>query len=99
MATTATAAAAAPKKMPVWVWEGKTKAGEMRRGEIEAADEQQVLQRLGAMQLWSTKVKKKPMEIRLGSFLPGIGGVSQKALVIFPRQFATMIDAGLPLVQ
>src|SRR5205807_9092296 len=31
--------------------------------------------------------------------LPGSGGISQKDLVIFTRQFATMIDAGLPLVQ
>jgi len=39
--------------------------------------------------------KKKPREIKI----PGLGGVPAKTLVIFTRQMATMIDAGLPLVQ
>ena len=100
MATAPAATASAQaKRMPAWTWEGKTKAGEMKRGEMEAADEQAVLQRLRAMQLTNTKVKKKPIELNLARFLPGLGGISQKDLVIFTRQFATMIDAGLPLVQ
>src|SRR6184192_4614233 len=37
--------------------------------------------------------------MQLSFKLPGIGGISQKDIVIFTRQFATMIDAGLPLVQ
>src|SRR5947209_7579417 len=103
MATaTAPAAKAAPKqqaapKMPVWVWEGKTKTGETRRGEVEAPDEAAVQQRLRAMALANVKIKKKPMQISLK--LPGMGGISNKDIVIFTRQFATMIDAGLPLVQ
>ena len=99
MATATATSAAQPKRQPIWMWEGKTKSGEIKRGELEAADEQSVLQRLRAMQLTNTKVKKKPMEFNLGKFLPGLGGVSQKDIVIFTRQFATMIDAGLPLVQ
>jgi type IV pilus assembly protein PilC len=95
----ATTAAAAPKRGPIWVWEGKTKTGEIKRGEMEAADQASVLTRLRSMQLTNTKVKKKPIELNLLKFLPGIGGVTQKDLVIFTRQFATMIDAGLPLVQ
>jgi type IV pilus assembly protein PilC len=102
--TTAPAAAAksAPKassapKIPIWVWEGKTKSGEVKRGEVEAADEASVQQRLRAMALSNVKIKKKPIQISLK--LPGFGGISQKDLVIFTRQFATMIDAGLPLVQ
>src|SRR5437879_2740125 len=103
MATaTAPAAKAAPKqqaapKMPVWVWEGKTKTGETKRGEVEAPDEGAVQQRLRAMALANVKIKKKPMQISFR--LPGMGGVGQKDLVIFTRQFATMIDAGLPLVE
>src|SRR4051812_49310522 len=103
MATaTAPAAKAAPKasappKMPVWVWEGKTKTGETKRGEVEAADEASVQQRLRAMALQNVKIKKKPMQFAFK--LPGVGGIGQKDLVIFTRQFATMIDAGLPLVQ
>ena len=90
------AAAAAPK-LPVWVWEGKTKSGEVKKGEVEAADEASVQQRLRAMALTNVKIKKKPIQITLK--LPGFGGISQKDIVIFTRQFATMIDAGLPLVQ
>jgi type IV pilus assembly protein PilC len=95
----ATSAAGQARRQPIWVWEGKTKAGETRRGEMEAADEQQVLQRLRAMQLANTKVKRKPVDLNFTRFIPGIGGVSQKDIVVFTRQFATMIDAGLPLVQ
>ena len=102
MATAPAAAAkAAPKsaapKMPIWVWEGKTKTGETKRGETEAPDEAAVTQRLRAMALSNVKIKKKPISINFK--FPGIGGIGQKDLVIFTRQFATMIDAGLPLVQ
>ena len=103
MATAPAAAAkTAPKtsaasKLPIWVWEGKTKTGEVKRGEVEAPDEASVQQRLRAMALTNVKIKKKPIRISLK--LPGLGGISQKDLVIFTRQFATMIDAGLPLVQ
>src|SRR5213082_484800 len=63
---------------------------------MEAADEGAVQQRLRAMALQNVKIRRK---ISLSFKLPGIGGISQKDIVIFTRQFATMIDAGLPLVQ
>src|SRR3954447_6280716 len=99
---TATATATKPKstappRVPIWIWEGRTKTGEVKKGEIEAADEASVQQRLRAMALSNVKIKKKPMQLKIK--LPGMGGISQKDLVIFTRQFATMIDAGLPLVQ
>src|SRR4051812_19636076 len=99
---TATATATKPKstappRVPIWIWEGRTKTGEVKKGEIEAADEASVQQRLRAMALSNVKIKKKPMQLKIK--LPGLGGISQKDLVIFTRQFATMIDAGLPLVQ
>jgi len=103
MATATAPAKAAPKtqpavqKMPVWIWEGKTKTGETRRGEVEAPDEASVQQRLRAMALQNVKIKKRPMQINIK--LPGFSSIQQKDLVIFTRQFATMIDAGLPLVQ
>src|SRR2546428_1424626 len=46
--------------------------------------------------LTGVKIRRKP---QFKFKFPGIGGISQKDLVIFTRQFATMIDAGLPLVQ
>ena len=91
------AAPAAPKAQPVYTWEGRTKGGEFKRGEMEASDEAAVQQRLRAMALTNVKIRKK--SVALNFKLPGIGGISQKDLVIFTRQFATMIDAGLPLVQ
>jgi type IV pilus assembly protein PilC len=95
-------AAAKPKavsapKLPVWTWEGKTKSGETKRGEVEAPDEASVQSRLRPMGLNNLKVRKKALQFNLK--LPGMGGITQKDLVIFTRQFATMIDAGLPLVQ
>lgn len=82
--------------MPVYLYEGNAPNGEARKGEVEAKDETAALERLRAMQVRQPKLKKKPMEIKLPSFG---GGVTERDLVIFTRQFATMIDSGLPLVQ
>jgi type IV pilus assembly protein PilC len=89
----------APKRAApqVWIWEARTKQGEIRKGEMEGSDGAAVENRLRSLGLNPTKVKKRPMQINLK--IPGFGGVSGKDLLIFTRQFATMIDAGLPLVQ
>lgn len=104
MAATATVTqkAAAPKApakraTPIWLWEAKTKTGEVRRGEMEAGDAESVNGRLKSLGLNPVKVKKKPISFSLS--LPGSGSVGGKDLLVFTRQFATMIDAGLPLVQ
>ena len=85
------------RKLPVWKWEAKTRQGEVRAGEMEAADDAAVKARLSQMGLEPTKVKRKPREINVK--IPGFGGVSTKDILIFTRQFSVMIDAGLPLVQ
>lgn len=78
-----------------WVWEGQARSGEMRNGVMEADSADTVTSRLRAMQLQKLKVKKKPKELKLS-----LGtGVATKDLVVFTRQFATMIASGLPLVQ
>ncbi len=80
--------------MSEFVWEARGRMGELRKGVMDAENEAAVLARLKAQQLSPTKVSKK-----LGfSFTFGTG-VDAKDLVKFIRQFATMIDAGLPLVQ
>ena len=81
--------------MAEWVWEAKARTGETRKGVMEADSMEVVEERLRTQQLNPVKVKKKPKEfnIQIGT------GVGDKDLVIFIRQFATMIDAGLPLVQ
>jgi type IV pilus assembly protein PilC len=81
--------------MAVFNWEGKTRTGEAKKGQMDAPNEAAVLTRLRAQQILPSKVRKKPREITLPSF----GGIPQKQLIVFTRQFATMIDAGLPLVQ
>ncbi len=84
--------------MATFVWEGKTRGGELRNGVIEAKDAAEVERKLRAQAISPEKVKKKATEIHFPK-MPGFGGVSTKDLVIFTRQFSTMIDAGLPLVQ
>ncbi len=86
----------ATPKVKHWVWEARTRAGEVKKGEMEALDAAAVDTRLKALGLSPVKVKKKAAELRL----PTIGsGVSGKDILVFTKQFATMIDAGLPLVQ
>src|SRR5579859_5930981 len=83
--------------MPVFAWEGRTRAGEVRKGTMEADAEPEVANRLRAQGITMSKAKKKAKDINIP--LPFGGGVSEKDIVVFTRQFATMIDAGLPIVQ
>ncbi|MBM4784022.1 MAG: type II secretion system F family protein [Archangiaceae bacterium] len=101
-AATARTQPAAPKTkrsaVPIFLWEAKTKSGEVKKGEMEANDAAAVDARLKSLGLTPSKVRKKTF-LDAGITLPGTGGVNGKDLLIFVRQFATMIDAGLPLVQ
>lgn len=85
--------------MPTFTYEGKTLTGESRKGEIEAASLAVATAALRRQQIITSKL----MEKKGGGFalrIPGFGAkVTAKEIVVFTRQFATMIDAGLPLVQ
>jgi len=81
--------------MAEFAWEARGRAGEVKKGVMEAETADAVQNRLRAQNLSPVKVKKKGREFNLTFGSP----VSEKELVIFVRQFATMIDAGLPLVQ
>ncbi len=83
--------------MPVFVWEGTTQAGDDRSGQMEADSREEVQRRLRNQQINPETIKEKKESFDLS--IPGIGGVPTKSIVVFTRQFATMIDAGLPLVQ
>jgi type IV pilus assembly protein PilC len=83
--------------MPTYIWEGRTRAGELRKGEMEADDEQALATALRRQQITLQRAKKKSKDIRIE--IPFLNRVKSKDLVVFARQFATMIDAGLPLVQ
>jgi type IV pilus assembly protein PilC len=83
--------------MAVFAWEGRTRAGEIRKGTMEAEAEPEVANRLRAQGISLSKARKRGKDIEIK--LPFGGGVAEKDIVVFTRQFATMIDAGLPIVQ
>jgi type IV pilus assembly protein PilC len=84
--------------MPVFVWVAQTKKGRKLKGEIDAANEAIALSQLKKRNFTVKKLKPKPKDIFQNiSFLKP--KVTKKDLMIFTRQFSTMIDAGLPLVQ
>ncbi|MBA3457215.1 MAG: type II secretion system F family protein [Deltaproteobacteria bacterium] len=81
--------------MAKFQWEATTRSGEKRKGAMEAETADIVENRLRGDGMTVSRVKKEPKQIVItfGS------GVPPKDLQIFTRQLATMIDAGLPLVQ
>jgi len=81
--------------MPTFIWEAKTKAGELRSGTSTAASEDVITDRLRAQGMTITRVKRKPLELSMPSFGTGVG---LKDMVVFTRTFSTMVDAGLPIV-
>ena len=84
--------------MPVYVWVAETKRGRKLKGEIDAANEAIALNQLKKRNFSIKKLKPKPKDVFENiSFLKP--KVTNKDLVVFTRQFSTMIDAGLPLVQ
>jgi type IV pilus assembly protein PilC len=84
--------------MPEFVWKARTTAGNILSGEMEEVNESVVATKLRKMNYTDIKVKKKPKDL-LGNIEFFQPKVTTKDIVIFTRQFATMIDAGLPLVQ
>jgi type IV pilus assembly protein PilC len=84
--------------MPVFLWVAETKKGRKLKGELEAADERIALSQLRRRNLSVKKLKPKPKDIfeSVSWMQPK---VKTKDIVVFTRQFSTMIDAGLPLVQ
>ena len=76
-------------------WEGTTRSGERKRGTMEAERRDVVEARLRGDGLVVDRIAKEwaAAQLTIGS------GVSAKDLQVFTRQLATMIDAGLPLVQ
>jgi type IV pilus assembly protein PilC len=80
----------------VFVWEGKTRQGAVQKGELAANSKEEVIALLRRQNILPINVSAKPKEIKLRFGSPKI---TDKDIVILTRQLATMIDAGLPLVQ
>src|SRR4030043_479252 len=83
--------------MPIYKWEGKTGKGAIKKGEMEAPSEAAIRISLRQQNIIPTKISAKGREFKLS--LPFKKKVKQRSISIFTRQLATMIDAGLPLVQ
>jgi type IV pilus assembly protein PilC len=84
--------------MALWKYEGTNADGQFARGEVDAETKEQAQQKLKQQGVSVLEIKKKQKELEL--VIPGLtDGVPIKNMVIFTRQMATMIDAGLPLVQ
>jgi type IV pilus assembly protein PilC len=80
----------------VFIWEGKTRQGAVQKGELAANSKEEVIALLRKQNILQINVAAKPKEIKLSFGAPKI---TDKDIVILTRQLATMIDAGLPLVQ
>ena len=87
--------------MPVFKWSGKDSSGTSMSGEIEAANQAAATALLRQRKIIPDSLsEKKGMSMNMDLTIPGLEAKpTKKDLVVFTRQFATMIDAGLPLVQ
>jgi type IV pilus assembly protein PilC len=82
--------------MAVFVYQGRTTAGSTQ-GEIDAPDRNTAVASLRAKGVLTTNIKEKPAGVTKEK--KAGGKVKDREMAIFTRQFSTMIDAGLPLVQ
>ncbi len=83
--------------MATFAYVGRTKSGSVRKGELNAKSRDEAVEQLRKQSVVVTsldeKAAKDGFKLSFGS------GVSDKDLVVFTRQFGTMINAGLPLIQ
>ena len=86
--------------MPIYKWEGKTAKGVVKKGEMEAPNEAAIRIHLRQQSVIPTKIESKEKGLNINISLPFLKKkVQQRSVAVFTRQLATMIDAGLPLVQ
>jgi type IV pilus assembly protein PilC len=84
--------------MPVYQWVGKNRKNEVKKGEMEATNEAAVRASLTRQRIRPTRIKQKPKDLFENvSFLQP--RVKESDIILFARQFSTMIDAGLPIIQ
>src|SRR6266853_76151 len=83
--------------MPVFQYTARTLKGELQSGEVNLPSRDDVIAHLRKNRMVVVQVRPAPKQFKI-SFKLG-GGVKTRDVVIMTRQFATMINAGLPLVQ
>jgi type IV pilus assembly protein PilC len=79
--------------MPAFTYTARTAAGELRTSTVEAASAQDVVNQLRRQRMTVVKVDENAKQKKVH------GSIKMRDIVIFTRQFSTMINAGLPLVQ
>ena len=82
--------------MPMFNYTARTLTGELQSGQIDLTSHDDVVAHLRKNRMIVVKVQQAPKDIKFDMFAKGI---STRDIVIFTRQFATMINSGLPLVQ
>jgi type IV pilus assembly protein PilC len=84
--------------MPLFEYTARNNAnGQIQKGQLDVPSQAEVSSYLRKNRLMLVSVREAPKQIKLG--LPGAQRIKTRDIVIFTRQFATMINAGLPLVQ
>ena len=84
--------------MPIYQWTGKNRKGKIQKGEMEVSNEEAVKNRLNAQKITPIKINVKPKDLfeNIAFLQPK---VKEGDIILFARQFSTMIDAGLPIIQ
>ena len=83
--------------MATFAYVGRSKSGAIKKGELTAKSKDEAVDQLRKQNVVVTSLEEKAGK---GGFNISIGsGLTDKDLVVFTRQFGTMINAGLPLVQ
>lgn len=84
--------------MAVYQWVGKNRLNKVQKGEMEAVSEEAVRASLARQRIMPTRIKAKPKDLFENvTFLQP--RVKETDIILFARQFSTMIDAGLPIIQ
>ncbi len=84
--------------MPVYQWIGKNRLNKVQKGEMEAQSEEAVRASLLRQKITPSRIKQKSKDLfeSIRFLQPK---VKQSDVILFARQFSTMIDAGLPIIQ
>ncbi len=80
-----------------YLWKGRTPTGEILSGEYAAESKQELINNLRKRKIVITTIRSKPKDININFGFAN--RITTRDLGVFTRQFATMINAGLPMVQ
>ena len=80
-----------------YLWKGRSPSGELLSGEYQTESKDELVSYLRKRKIIITSVREKSAQVNFK--MPGKNRVGVKDISVFTRQFATMINAGLPMVQ